>query len=100
MQCHVVKIIPANWRKLISDRFYRIRKSKLKNIVTKIVEIQVEGCFIFSEKKLMRPFMEDDIYQFSWIIFIDHGSYDRIGKNPQRAHGSRSTNESIISDLL
>ncbi len=41
MQCHGVKIVPANWRKLISDQFYRMRNSKLKNIVTKIVDIQV-----------------------------------------------------------
>ncbi len=41
MQCHVVKIVPEYWRKLISDRFYRMRNLKLKNIVTKIVEIQV-----------------------------------------------------------
>ena len=42
MQCNGVKIVPANWRKLISDWFYRIRLLKLKNIVTKIVEIQVQ----------------------------------------------------------
>jgi hypothetical protein len=41
MQCRVVKIVPENWRKLISDRFYCMRNLKLKNIVTKIVEIQV-----------------------------------------------------------
>lgn len=42
MHCHFFKIVPANWRKLISDRFYGMRNSKLKNIVTKIVEIQVK----------------------------------------------------------
>jgi hypothetical protein len=42
MPCLVVKIVPANWKKLISDRFYCIRKSKLKNIVTNFIEIQVQ----------------------------------------------------------
>jgi hypothetical protein len=41
MPRRVSKIVHVNWRKLKSDRFYRIRNSKLKNIVTKIVEIQV-----------------------------------------------------------
>ncbi|MBU4491883.1 MAG: hypothetical protein KKD69_05420 [Euryarchaeota archaeon] len=41
MHRHVFLIDPRNQRKLISDWFYRIRKSKLKNIVTKIVDIQV-----------------------------------------------------------
>ena len=41
MQCHVFKTILTNWRKLKLNRFYRMRNSKLENIVTKMVEIQV-----------------------------------------------------------
>ncbi|VVB85194.1 Uncharacterised protein [uncultured archaeon] len=65
MQCHVVKIFPENWRKLISDRFYRIRKSKPKNIVTKIVDIQdLINLQTHGESKGLLRFIliADDIY--------------------------------------
>ena len=41
MQRHDIEITSGNLRKLKMKWFYRIRKSIRKNIVTKIVEIQV-----------------------------------------------------------
>jgi len=42
MQRHDIEITSGNLRKLKMKWFYRIRKSIRKNIVTKIVEIQVQ----------------------------------------------------------
>ncbi len=42
MQCLVFRTIPVNWNKLKVNQFYRLLFSKLKNIVTKMVEIQVK----------------------------------------------------------
>jgi hypothetical protein len=50
MGCHDLKLIRSNWGKLILDRFYCMRISKLKNIVTKTVEIQVEGEWLASAR--------------------------------------------------